>query len=303
MEVVIVLGVTSSLSGSVLNVLKGRKIYGFIRKRDDNEVSQRSKYRKDNLKGLVDIIEYDEDNLLKPLSSLVSLSKSSNRKIKVLNFLPHPMLDILGFLRDNGIDVLTIGSGAVVDWMKGKHTILSLSQKEETKPFGSYIEGKLLSEKLSTLTIHPGFFLPQDNTPFTWSGLHLKTCWELFAPVFDETLNWGKDKYVTPIDNLADLIKKWVIGELTSKRSSYVFGTIRSYPRWKLRELSGFNDVPGFIKIKYPESGGSGEYQNDMEETKRDLCDIPIDVKSACVQARNWVELHESSLHSMFDEN
>ena len=301
MDNVIILGVTSSLAAEVVSRLKDKKIYGFIRKEDETQLSQRRMYRQKDFVGVIDLIEYDSD-LFKPLSSLVFLLKNSDRQFKVLNFLPNLPVRVLKFLREiTRVEVLTIGSGAVVDWMKGKQDIVALSQiNPDTKLFASYIEEKIRAEKLSTLTIHPGFFLPHETTPFTWSGLHLKTCWEIFAPVFDESLNWGKDKYVTPMDRLAVLIENWVIGKLNNpKKGGYAFGTQRSYSRWQLREFAGFIDVPGFIKLKYPPE--SEDYKFDMEETKRDLCDIPIDVRKTCIQARNWVELHASSLDAMFD--
>lgn len=122
----------------------------------------------------------------------------------------------------------------------------------------------------------------------------MKTCYEIFSPTFDESIIWGKDKYVTPMSDLVQFISKWIDDSASNSKSTYAIGTTKAYPRWKLREMAGFKDVPDHIKMFFPEADDAC-YEKDMAHAP------PIDIESACKKAREWVELHESALDLLFE--
>jgi len=174
-----------------------------------------------------------------------------------------------------------------------------LAQADATRGFAKYIEGKARAERIATITIHPGFYLPDEDSPFTWSGLHIDSCEQIFAKEFNEKFNWGKDKYFTPIALITHLIINWATGDkFKSLRGGYDCGTNSAYPRWKLRELAGFGDVPESVKVKYP-FDADNRYATNMKRTHSTFelgtlgFHYPINDEEECKQARKWVENHQ----------
>jgi hypothetical protein len=300
MTSVIVLGVTSSLSAAVLKRLGNSSIYGFVRPLDPSQKLSEMKqsYRDSLKKDNVSFIDYDgsDNDLQSKLSQF--LDQRPNIKPKVLYLSTHVSTPILNFLRDSNVPTLAIGSGAATDWGMDRpgFSIVELSQNDNTREFAEYIEGKARAERVATVTIHPGFYLPDENCPFTYSGLHIESCEKIFAQSFDETFNWGKDKFVTPMGSLVHLIYVWTIAceydYILNNTGGFSFGSYSAYPRWKLRELSGFDDVPQSIKDKYPYVCDD-RYKSEMVRTSKAFDASVPTVKRACEQARNWVETHQ----------
>lgn len=102
---------------------------------------------------------------------------------------------------------------------------------------------------MTDCSIRPGFFIQSQNIGSTGSGLHTQTSLKIFNKTFDENYDWGKDKYVTPVNLLCELLFNWTVHPFDG---SFSFGSSSAYPRWKLRELAGFDDIPLHIKQKYP---------------------------------------------------
>ena len=133
---------------------------------------------------------------------------------------------------------------------------------------------------------HPGFYLPNDDCPFTWSGLHLDSSENIFASKFDSSFDWGKAKYVTSISDVTLFIIKWMTVN-SDKSGGYALGSYRAYNRWELRELSGFDDVPDEVKTQYPVNLEQ-TYKRNMDDTEREF-HMLTPVPDACVSARKWV--------------
>ena len=298
----IVLGITSSLAGSLLSRFPSTsRFVGFVRPLtgDDNVSNLKREHRKtledDSRITMVNYNGSDED-LIHHVSSYVSKNISFKARFKVLYLSTEISMKVLSFLRDSNIPTLAIGSGAVTDWGndRGGFDIVTLSATESTRGFAKYIERKARAERIATITIHPGFYLPQEDSPFTWSGLHIDSCEQIFSKEFNENFNWGKDKFFTPMALIAELIFNWAIRtDFSYLCGGYDCGTDSAYPRWKLRELAGFQDVPDSVKEKYPFSNDS-RYAVNMKRTRDTFGFTQISPEQACNQARKWVEKHES---------
>lgn len=297
---IIVLGFTSSLAGSLVSRFpSASQVYGFVRPLtgDSNINTLKQEYRKalreqDNNILIVDYNGSDED-LVHHINTLVK----DNIRTDVLYLSTKVSTYVLNCLTEySNVRVLAIGSGAVTDWGNGREgfDIVGLAQSEGTRGFAKYIEDKARAERISTVTIHPGFYLPEPDAPFTWSGLHLDSCEQIFAPTFNSDFNWGKAKFVTFVGDLAGLIEEWITNpDLQSVQGGYSFGTDRAYQRWELREAAGFTDVPDSVKAKYPVDNEQ-YYSRNMRETANVFGKRVCSVEDASKSAREWVESHQS---------
>jgi len=295
---VIVLGITSSLAGSLLcRFPETSHVYGFIRSLDgdDHLTTLKKEYRqtlRENKQ--INLVDYDgtDKDLIFRLTEMLR-GDGPNIPTKVLYLSTKVSMNVLNALSDyDNVKTLTIGSGAVTDWGNQREgfNIVDLAQSEGTRGFASYIEGKARAERVSTVTVHPGFYLPEEDAPFTWSGLHLDSCEQIFAREFNPEFKWGKAKFVTPIVNLSDLIFEWVSQDkFDSVKGGYSFGTNRAYQRWELREAAGFTDVPDSIKKKFPVDAEE-RYSRNMLKFFNTFGKRCSSVESAAKSARKWVE-------------
>lgn len=296
---IIVIGITSSLAGRFLSQLPKQCVttYGLVRPVQSNSHHLKVEYR-DTVRSRENIVFVDYDGTDKDLSEKMNCLLDDNQSSKVLYLSTKISLDILRQLRSRKVQTLAIGSGATTDWGNGRDgfDIVELAQNENTRGFAEYIEGKARAERVATVTVHPGFYLPDDICPFTFSGLHMDSCEQIFGNKFNKQFNWGKDKFVTPMGDLTDLIQKWVdSGDSLHARGGYSYGTDCAYPRWKLRELSGFNDVPQHIKEKYPFDESENRYSDNMKTTVKTFGVEQSAIKDACVAARRWVENNQNN--------
>lgn len=298
---IIVLGITSSLAGSLLcRFPETSHVYGFVRalNGDDHLTTLKKEYRqtlRENKQ--INLVDYDgtDENLIERLTGMLR-GDGPDIPTKVLYLSTKVSMNVLNALSDyDNVQTLTIGSGAVTDWGNQREgfDIVDFAQNEGTRGFASYIEGKARAERVSTVTVHPGFYLPEEDAPFTWSGLHLDSCEQIFAREFNPEFKWGgkgKAKFVTPVADLSDLIFKWVSDDtLSSVRGGYSFGTNRVYQRWELREAAGFTDVPDSIKEKFPVDTEERYFRN-MLKTFNAFGKRCSSVESAAKSARKWVE-------------
>lgn len=309
MSSVVIIGITSALGGELLRVIPSSiPIIGLVRPIQTNKLSEfKSTYRTSITEYKnVKLIDYNgkDDDLQDKLKKVISDSNPS----KVVYLSTHVSVLILQFLRESNVSTLTIGSGAVVDWGMGRDgvSIVNLAQNDNTREFGRYIEGKALAERVSNVTIHPGFYLPGEG-PMTWSGLHLESARTIFGETFDESFKWGKDKFVTPMSALSELLFKWIVqpnysnsGGCGTPSGGYGYGSNSAFPRWKLRELAGFDDVPQHIKDKYPFNQDEC-YNYEMSRTCNDFSMDKFDVEHACKKSRMWIETHEKEIEQYID--
>ncbi len=274
----IVLGITSSLASSFLKRFGStfQSVVGFTRIKEKQSDST-LEFSKQHLKTISSYCRgyelkcYVDDGTDQPLIESLRSMLTTMSALGVLTgtgalyFSTEISTNVLRLLNQFGIQVLTIGSGAVIDWEKERQgfNIVKLAQSDKTAPFAKYIEGKILAERFSTATIHPGFYLPGKDDPFTGSGLHLDSCEKIFAPEFDPNFDWGKAKFVTPLSAITDFVGKWTRCSFTG---SWMLGTMCAYPRWKLRELAGFTDVPQAVKDQIP-FDNSKTYADTMKRT------------------------------------
>lgn len=148
----IIIGVTSSLAGAFLKHVSEKseqKIYGLMRRSISLSSHPKESYRESLSRSQnVETVEYDgtQTDLLKHIRTLTGLLRSSDIPIKVLNLASDSCISVLKFLQENSIPTLTIGSGSVIDWKKGRLQIAGLAANEKTREFASYIEEKARSE-------------------------------------------------------------------------------------------------------------------------------------------------------------
>ena len=270
---VIVIGITSSLGGALIRRLpRYTPIYGCIRSisKDSKLNCLKQEYR-DSLHGdenvNLTLLDYDgsSSGMIKCLKTLID--QHQNKEFKVLYLSTQVNLDVLYFLRESKMPTLLIGSGAVTDWENERKgfKITELAQNKNTLKFGEYIEDKIKAERIATLTIHPGFNLPDERCPFTYSGLHIDSCEQIFAPKFNDQFNWGKSKFVTPIADITRLLDRWVHGDVSLHvTGGYSLGTNFAYQRWELRAFAGFNDIPDSVRQKYPHDSTTN-YSKNMD--------------------------------------
>lgn len=124
----------------------------------------------------------------------------------------------------NIVPILSIGSGALVDYNAG---IIEYSP---------YIEGKEKIVVMSSVTIHPGFFIPDITHIDTGRGLHRSTLMTLFSgqPI-DASFNMTKAYYMTPVAKLIQMIVMYAT-DPSKYRDSYAFGTQMAITREELRD-------------------------------------------------------------------
>ena len=281
------IGITSSLFAAFpRSFMTDHTITGFVRPLVDDS----RQFIRDDLENSKAILQsYDGTNA--GLVKMLSAAFETNKPDCLLVFATHASLDVLRLCRKHGVASLLIGSGAVTDWSNGRFNIVKLASDPKTKQFAEYIEGKVLAQSLATTTIHPGYYLPTDTCGFTKSGLHIDSASKIFAPNFDDKFNWGKDKFVTPMVSLTEIVQKWVASAPDFKSGVYSFGSDNALPRWKVRELSGYEDIPNEIKEKYPHKN-TKRYRDDMEETRRVFDMSMIDLEETCKKAKAWTEEH-----------
>jgi DNA-directed RNA polymerase delta subunit len=97
---------------------------------------------------------------------------------------------------------------------------------------------------------------------------------------------------------ITELIIRWSFNDFASLHGGYDCGTDSAYPRWKLRELAGFDDIPANIKDMYP-FDDDNRYSANMKRTREAFGFTQDDessnrVSHVCKQARKWVEKHEA---------
>lgn len=160
------------------------------------------------------------------------------------------------------VPMLAIGSGALVDYYAGR--IES----------NSYIEGKQKLVQMSTVTLHPGFFIPSMTDLDTGRGLHRETLVNLFSE--HPNIDLEKAYYMTPVSALIKMITMF-IDEPVKYQGEYPIGSPMKIARKEL--LNGI--VPNREAI----------YANDM---KRALEDFGVAVTTENIKqfksnAEQWV--------------
>jgi len=294
---VIIIGATSSLAGSLLEsqlIPQSLSVYGLVRPNTD---PYKEEYRKRlSARNDISMLDYDgsDQGMLQVIDSIIATGNPITYRTSVLCLSTHISTHILKSLTTySNLRTLAIGSGSVIDWIHERKgfDIVDLAQSDETRNFAKYIENKIRVEQIANVTIHPGFYLPAQYSPFTSSGLHIESCKQIFAPEFNPSFNWGKAKFVTPMSDLTYLIISWLTNPLLLNISGgYSFGTTHAYPRWMLREQAGFKDIPESIKKQYPIP--NHDYTHDMRKTK-----IAFGVKCSSLEvtaktASEWIHQH-----------
>lgn len=282
MSSIIVFGLTSSLGAVLLPYLEYHySITTFVRTLD-NESSEKKKWKETLLNELhINTIIYDhtkENDLYQKFKTI------ADKADMVLYLSSVGDLKVLEICREKDLPNLVIGSGAFTDWLAGRIDITKVPSS-----FGEYVQGKARETFLAFTMIHPGFYLSPKDSKYVGSGLHVDTLKFLFAEDFDETKSWGKDKFVTPMNLLCELIVKWCKNPSRYQGFQGPFGTSSSYPRQELRGLADL-DVPEKVKSKYP-FRQDNKYKREMKRT-RDMFDMePITekvLKRACVESKEW---------------
>jgi hypothetical protein len=290
--VVIIIGVTSSLGQTLLQMIGTNtvNVVALVREKD------RSPLEKETLEKIRErflVIQYrdTEKDLTTQLSNLRALFRETCN-VKILWLTPNMYENVLWASQEFG-ENLVIGSGSVIDWKQKKIDITTLAQDTSTLAFAKYVEDKVRIDGIAHNMIHPGFFLPDTKfTPLT-GGLHLETCLKIFNTEFDPSYNWGKAKFVTPMSLLCFVIIQW-IRDGAIRKGSCGFGSLKAYPRWELREMAGFNDVPESVKRKYPTSY-QVEYPTNVIDAEFVFgCNnVHVDVEDTCKKARAFIEKQE----------
>lgn len=305
----IVIGATSSLFGAIkprlIETFKGTVLTILSHEPLSKSLSNIQLEEKQKLKKsleehfLVDYYNGTSEGLIKCIQNVLDSDKSS--KFKVLYLSTSIDVNVLQFLNNRSIPSLQIGSGAETDWAMNRKgfSLKELYGNSKTETFANYIETKALAARNGHLTINPGFYLNGEMCEWTGSGLHLESSEKIFAGDFDDTFNWGKEKFVTSLPSLADFIVKWATSnEWDNIKGTYSFGSNRAFTRWELREMSGFDDVSDEVKQTYPKNGDD-TYKQVMDTTKRTFSfDFPDDytnVQIACKSSRKWVEDNEDN--------
>ena len=284
---ILLFGATSRLGFSFLrSVTKNDNLHitSYSRPCPDKELSKKNRDVFDTTACSLVSYETDNDLINKVNEQIVSLKGQNN---VLVNLSTHDYLNVVEICQQANIPTFAIGSGAVVDWAAKRMKM------------NGYIEGKVRSEREYTTTIHPGFYLEDTgvDTPFSWSGLHTETYSWLFQKEFDEGLNWGKEKYITSISALINLIKVWtqlITHKDANKRlplfnRHFAFGTERAYPRWHLRQMSGL-PVGKNMEEKYP---FGNDYSKEMKQTEDSFGVKAFDKDmfiNSCKRAREWTE-------------
>jgi hypothetical protein len=135
-------------------------------------------------------------------------------------------------LNDCPVPLLAIGSGALVDFNAGR-----------INP-NAYIEGKRKIVRMSSCTIHPGFFIPHPDHLDTGRGLHRDTLVTLFggAPIPD-TFSLDKAYYMTPVEALCIVIAKFIHNP-HKYTGEFALGTPMTVSRRELRYKAPFANSP-----------------------------------------------------------
>ena len=232
-------------------------------------------------------VEYDgtEEDLLTKITCVYN----SDQKYELVNLSTYSFVNILKFAQTKKVPSFIIGSGAVIDWAGGRLKI------------NDYVEGKLRAERESTTTMHPGFYIKDTSndadSQFPWHGLHLETYKWMFADSFDETKDWSKKYYVTPMSYVIDILCKWIENPISGHFS---VGSHKPLYRYQIRELSGLF-VPQEIKDKYDPL--TDIYEKDMEKTEREFGLSFSENTSAFVNAREWTKIHSKELNEYINLN
>ena len=87
--------------------------------------------------------------------------------------------------------------------------------------------------------------------------------------------------------DIVKIILKWCEDPDKYKGFQGPIGTDSAYPRWKLREMAGINDVPDHIKEKYPFSNDA-KYSGKMKRTLEQFDLFTVDLEDACLASKSW---------------
>jgi len=170
------------------------------------------------------------------------------------------------------VPVLSIGSGALVDFKAGRI------------PHNAYIEGKQALVEMSSVTIHPGFFIPNASHIDTGRGLHRETLLTLFganAATLPASFSLDKAYYITPVDKLLEMIVRFIENP-TQFHGEYPFGSVFPISRRAL-----ISDTSLEVNALYV---------NDMKRTKDEFgMEVSFeDCLQFGEQARAWVKKIEN---------
>ncbi len=279
MQHIIVIGLSSSLGAVLYPKLKDNFIISTFFREVENEMPEKNKWKAQLFNSVNGFWYKTPEEMHKTLDMLMK----DNRTDMLLYLSSVGDLTVLETCRNHNVPNLVIGSGAFTDWLAGRIDITKVP-----KEFGEYVQGKARETFLAYTMIHPGFYLAPRDALYVGSGLHVNTFKFMFSDNFDETQSWGKDKFVTPMNHLCQLIEKWCMNPEKYKQFQGPFGTDSAYPRWYLRELAGL-DVPEDVKLKNPLTEDS-KYQMDVKRTKN-IFETELtgdDLKRACVESREW---------------
>lgn len=161
------------------------------------------------------------------------------------------------------IPILSIGSGALVDYYAGRTQI------------NPYIKCKQKLVQMSTVTLHPGFFIPSATDLDTGTGLHRETLINLFSD--NCIIDLEKGYYMTPVFALIKMITMF-IDEPTKYNGEYPIGSSMKITRREL--LNGI--VPDREAI----------YEKNMKRAYEDF-GVSVtreDIKCFKFNAEQWVE-------------
>lgn len=175
----------------------------------------------------------------------------------------------------NEFPLLAIGSGAYIDYRKG------------TVDYNSYVQSKHGITQMATVTIHPGFFIPNETHADTGRGLHRNTLVKLFSPnntTVDNLpdIDLSKAYYITPVDKLLNLMTKWALNPSLYQPGWYALGSCMAVTRKELWEK------------RVPPADRPHIYADEMFKTAREF-DISVtyeDVMFAGYSAKAWVKKH-----------
>lgn len=95
-------------------------------------------------------------------------------------------------------------------------------------------------------------------------------------------------------DGTDNSLGKWTSHPFTG---SWMLGTERAYPRWKLRELAGFTDVPQSVKDQIP-FDTTKQYSDTMKKTRSNFSVYDLDERVTTQDARGallWVQQNKDN--------
>jgi len=153
-----------------------------------------------------------EDIINKKYSCVVYLKPEADQKLIDINAREY-------------VALLAIGSGSVVDFNAGRIVI------------NPYVGEKLKLVKMSSVIIHPGFYIPDKNHKDTGRGLHRETLFNLFNATNVPSEEYLKKAYyMTPVAKLIELIVRFIEKPTLFPIGEYAFGSKMAITRKELFE-------------------------------------------------------------------